>query len=143
MAHSDSVSKKTVTARASFDWSSEIQNAFDQIQKDDDTNDSNTNSLWRNYIGQEYARKVASLVVQTCNFRLKSKKRSLVLLLLGPSGTGKTEMARRIASHINKSTKGHENYPLIYISMNAAPGTSIANLLGGEIGLLAYIQTYS
>ncbi len=91
--------------------------------------------LGRNVVGQDKAIKVIAdrMRMMSLPFRDSSKPRG-VFLFVGPSGVGKTEMAKSIASEVYASPK-----QLVRIDMSEfSDGHSAKRLVGADPGLVGY-----
>lgn len=93
------------------------------------------NILSKNVVGQDKAIKIIAdrMRMMSLPFRDSNKPRG-VFLFVGPSGVGKTEMAKRIAQEVYASPK-----QLVRIDMSEfSDGHSAKRLVGADPGLIGY-----
>lgn len=84
-------------------------------------------SLQENIIGQDDAKKAVLDAVKRLGLRLSKRTKPVSFLFAGPSGTGKTE----IAKHIAKSVFGSKDR-MIYINMSEYSNTASLNRIIGS-----------
>lgn len=104
----------------------------DQTDVTFDTVDDLKQRLDQNLIGQDHAKEVTLQAIQSLALNLTIQKRPHSFLYAGPSGTGKTEMAKQVAASV---FGGSDRF--IYLNMTEyASNASLTRLIGSSRGYI-------
>lgn len=104
----------------------------DQTDIDFTTVDKLKDRLSQNLIGQNYAKQLTVQAIQSLALNLTAQNRPHSFLYAGPSGTGKTEMAKQLAASV---FGGSDHF--IYLNMTEyASNASLTRLIGSSRGYI-------
>ncbi|MFA7245299.1 MAG: ATP-dependent Clp protease ATP-binding subunit [Candidatus Magasanikbacteria bacterium] len=96
--------------------------------------DSLENNLNKKIIGQTEAINKTVRTLKSANLRLQKNKPFASLLLVGPSGVGKTELAKTLAEELY-----HDEKALVKLDMSEfSESHSVSKLLGSPAGYIGY-----